>query len=259
VATVAEVRNGLAATSVPDDLAKALLKGASSLWLSSDSGVQLAGDLALCHPPLNPQEVRARAIGGDEAWRLTVVAHDRRGLLADTAAILSRDGFSITGASVATWEDPKLALHALTIAGPEPSEERLDALGAALRAAEEGERPKVEFAPSGRAYVRHTGSANGTAMISVVAPDQTGLLATICRWLSDAGVSIEAAWITGEGEANDVFVVDGDVDVAALERLLTHADHLENVVGDMFADARRAGENFLSGVGKFLEQVFGRK
>ncbi len=260
MATIAELRKSLAATTVPDDVAAVLLEGASSLWLSSDNGTQLAGDLALCHPPLKRHEVRARAVGDEGTWRLTVVAHDRTGLLADTAAILSTDDFCITGASVATWEDLDLALHALTVAGPPPTDEKLDEIGAALRAASNGTRPSIPFTPQGRAYVRRTGVANGDAMISVVAPDQRGLLAAICRWFSDAGVSIQAAWITGVGEANDVFVIDGDADVAALERHLTLEDHsIQAVVGSMVTDARKAGEALARTSAEFLGRLLRRK
>jgi UTP:GlnB (protein PII) uridylyltransferase len=259
MATVAELRKGLAATTVPPDIAKALLKGASSLWLSSDSAAQLAGDLALCHPPLKRNEVRARAVGDDDEWRLTVVAHDRKGLLADTAAILSGDDFCIQGASATTWEALDLALHSITMTGPVPSEEKLDEIGATLRAASRGTRPSLPFTPIGRAFVRHTGSANGDAMISVVAPDQKGLLATVCRFFSDAGVSIQAAWITGEGEANDVFVVDGRVDVAALEQQLTLDDHsIQAVVGSMVTDARKAGEAVVRGGAELLGRLLKR-
>jgi predicted amino acid-binding ACT domain protein len=260
MATIAELRKGLADTTMPADVAETLLHGASSLWLSSDSGAQLAGDLALCHPPLKRNEVRARSVGGDDTWRLTVVAHDRTGLVADAAAILSGRDFGITGASVSTWDEFNLALIALTIDGAAPDEETLDEIGAALRAANDGARPMVPFEPIGRAYVRRSGSANGDAMISVVAPDQRGLLATICRWLGDAGVNIEAAWITGEDEANDVFVVDGDVDVHELEKLLTSDDQtVADVVGDMFADARRAGEALVRGAADVLGRLLGRK
>ena len=260
MATIAEIRKDLAATTVPDHVADALLKGATSLWLSSDSAGQLAGDLAMCHPPLKRAEVRARAVPLGDGWRLTVVAHDRKGLLADTAAILSLRGFSIRCASVSTWEDLDLALFAITVDGDPPGPDQLDAIGAALKAATKGDRPSVPFEPTGRAYVRHTGSANGDAMISVVAPDQPGLLATICRWFSDAGVSIEAAWITGEDEANDVFVVDGDVDVADLERRLTLEDHsIQAVVGDMIGDARRAGEELVKNAAGVALRVLRRK
>jgi UTP:GlnB (protein PII) uridylyltransferase len=261
MATISELRTGLASTTMPQEFADAMLKAASALWLSSDSAQQLCGDLAMCYPALKRAEVRARAVGQDGVWRLTVVAHDRNGLLADTAAILSMDGFSILSASVATWEDLDLALFAITIDGDDPGTERLDAIGEALKAASKGNRPGVPFTPIGRAYVRRTGVANGDDMISVVAPDQTGLLATICRWFSDEGASIEAAWITGEqDEANDVFVVDGEIDCAKLEASLTLEDHsIEAVVGSMFEEARRAGETMVRTAVTFLNRALGQK
>jgi [protein-PII] uridylyltransferase len=261
VATIAELRTELADTTVPPEITDTLLKGASSLWLSSDSGVQLAGDLALCYPALKRSEVRARAAAGEDAWRLTVVAHDRHGLLADTAAILSLDGFSIRSASVATWDELDIALFALTIDGAEPSTKRLDAIGKSLRAANRGDRPSVPFEPTGRAYARRTGVANGDDMISVIAPDQVGLLATVCRWFADEGANIEAAWIAGSGaEANDVFVIEGDVDLVKLERQLTLEDEsIQAVVGSMFEDARRAGEAFVRALLDFLRGFFAPK
>lgn len=261
MATVSQLRKGLGATTVPDDIAKALIAGASPLWLSSDSAAQLAEDLALCHPPLKRAEVRARAVAGDDGWRLTVVAHDRNGLLADTAAILAGFGHSVRGASVATWKELDLALHAITVDGAPPTDAQLDKLGAALRAATKGKRPPRQFEPAGRAFVRYTGEANGKAMISVVAPDQTGLLAAICSWFAEHGTSIEAAWITGDGEANDVFVVTGDVDVAALERRLTAPSELASitdVAGDMFAQARDIGETIVRAGVDFVRGLVSR-
>lgn len=249
MATVAQLRKGLAGTTVPDDVAAALIKGASPLWLSSDSAALLAEDLALCYPPLNTSEVRARAVAAEDGWRLTVVAHDRKGLLADTAEILADANYSVRAASVATWGgNLKLALHSITLAGDAPDDSELETIGAALRAANAGKRAKFVFAPRGRAYVSKTGDANGDPMISVVAPDQRGLLAAICRWFAEAGASIEAAWITGEEEANDVFVVKGDIDVTSLERRLS-ADHQPENVIDL---ARRLGEDFFN-------RVLGRK
>lgn len=262
MATITQLRKGLAATTVPDELAGALIAGASPLWLSSDAAMQLAEDLALCHPPLKRTEVRARAVSADEAWRLTVVAHDRKGLLADTAAILSGEGFSVRAASVATWKELDLALHAITVNGLAPSDEKLNEIGAALQAATKGARPILPFKPVGRAYVQKTGEANGHPMISVVAPDQTGLLATICRWFSDAGVSIQAAWITGEAEANDVFVVSREVDVSALEKRLTEpgeANSIADVAGDMFGQAREVGEAIVTGAVDFVRGFLARR
>lgn len=262
MATIAQLRKGLAATTLPDDLTAALIKGASPLWLSSDSAVQLAEDLALAHPPLKSKEVRARAIATDNAWRLTVLAHDRKGLLADTATILANDGYCIVDASVATWLELDLAIHSVTVNGAVPSDDTLNALGAAIQAATGGTRPTLKFEPVGRAYVKRTGDANGFPMISVVAPDQPGLLAKICRWFSTNGISIQAAWITGEGDANDVFVVKGDVNVAALEQVLTAAgegNSIAEVAGDMFSQALEVGEAVVKNATDFLRGLLTRK
>ena len=62
MATITELREGLQATTVPSDIADCLIKHASPLWLSSENAALLAGDLALCHPPLKRHEVRARTV-----------------------------------------------------------------------------------------------------------------------------------------------------------------------------------------------------
>ena len=51
----------------------------------------------------------------------------------------------------------------------------------------------------------------------MAAVDQVGLLWAICRWFADHGVSIETvSAATDAGEANDGFIVVGDVDAEAL-------------------------------------------
>ena len=81
----------------------------------SESPAVIAGDLALCHPRLRRREVRAvaRPIDGSDAVRLTVVAHERPGLIADSAAVLAGHGLSVVEASAGTWSG--LALHAFTM------------------------------------------------------------------------------------------------------------------------------------------------
>ena len=166
----------------------------------------------------------------------------------------------MVGASAATWTELDLALHSITVAGPTPADDVLDEIGSALRAASDGARQVLPFKATGRAYVSRAGDANGDPMISVIAPGQKGLLATICRWFADSGASIEAAWITGEDEANDVFVVTGDVDIADLERILTAGDEsLAGVVGDMFGEARDIGESIVRGAVSFVKDLFSRK
>lgn len=87
----AEVASVLRRTRVPQLTVRTLLRDAPPLWLMSESAPILAGDLALCHPKPRKGEVRAvaRPIESSGAVRLTVVAADRPGLLADSAAVLA--------------------------------------------------------------------------------------------------------------------------------------------------------------------------
>ena len=208
-------------TTVPKELADELLSTAPSLWLASDGDGDLASDLALCHPPLAPREVRARvATAGPTRWRLTVAAHNRRGLLADTAGLLAHEGLSISSASAVTWPHLDLALHAVCLPGAPPGAVTLQRLGNRLRAAAEGTRPEVRFEPEGQAEARVVGEAGGDGIVAVTAPDQFGLLWAICRWFADNGGDIQAAGISGGATVHDVFIVRDCPDVAGLERVL---------------------------------------
>jgi hypothetical protein len=208
-------------TTMPEGLADELLSTAPSLWLASDGDGDLASDLALCHPPLAPREVRARmATAGPTRWRLTVAAHNRRGLLADTAGLLAHEGLSISSASAVTWPHLDLALHALCLPGAPPGPVTLERLGKRLRAAAEGDRPEVRFEPEGEAEARVVGEAGGDGIVAVTAPDQFGLLWAICRWFADNGGDIQAAGVSGGAIVHDVFIVRDCPDVAGLEGLL---------------------------------------
>lgn len=226
MAAAKELRRLLDRTSMPPELIGTLIGSAPSLWLTSDGPAALAGDLALCHPALGPAEVRARAstATADGSWRLTVVARDRPGLLADTAAVLAAEGLSVEGAAVATWGEPDIALHALRVTGPLPDEQVLARVGDRLRTMGPAERPTVPFSPVGEARVWVAGDADGDPVITVEAPDQVGLLWAICRWLADHDLSIQAAWVTSDTQARDVFVVRGAVDTTALQRRLSRQE-----------------------------------
>jgi [protein-PII] uridylyltransferase len=186
----------------------------------------LAADLALCHPKFGPDEVRAvaRQIEGPSTVRLTIVARDRRGLLADTAGVLAAHGLSIAEASAATWAKQGIALHALTITGavdlPPGAWERI---GDDLRAVGmEGEKLRPVFAPSGRPIVTVDGTGSEQALVRVTANDEIGLLWAICRWFADHELSIESLHATTEeGLAHDVFLVTGRCDPPDLARHLT--------------------------------------
>ena len=243
-APVTELRRLLVPTTLPAKLAGDLVTTAPSLWLSSDAASDLAGDLALCHPPLGPAEVRARVTRSKTGtWRLTVAAHDRPGLLADTAGVLTREGLSILTASVATWNHLDLALHAVTLPGPVPGPDKLDRIGRRLRSASTGEWIEVQYKPLGRASVRNEGDANGDPMIAVTAPDQPGLLWAACRLLADQGVSIQAAWAAGDDDngATGVFVVRGFPDLPQLERRLSRGERpLHERIGGMLVGSAKS-------------------
>ena len=217
--SVDEVRRLLATTSVPPTTARRLLDGVSQLWALSEAPDVLAADLALCHPRVRADEVRAvaRQLPDGDRFRLTVVAQDRHGFLADTTAVLATAGVSVERASVMTWPEHDLALHALTVHSEDGIDTGLwEQLGARLQAS--AETPvRMLFRPSGRARVTTTGAGTSTSIVRVNAPDDIGLLSAICRWFADHGISIEAAGIdTTNGVANDVFLIDGDCDTAAL-------------------------------------------
>lgn len=229
-----ELRQLLLVTTIPADLADELVRDAPGLWLASDAIQVLAADLALCHPTLGPGEVRARVSTSPTGWRLTVVAPDRPGLLADSALVLAEEGISVASASVATWADRGLALHSLTVAGPPPEPSVLRRLGVRLRADTRPLRSarRIAFEPIGRATVTRSGTANGDDLLTVRAPDQPGLLSAVCAWLAARGASIQAAWIGEDAVASadgglpqvtDVLVVRGGIDVDELAAFLTVA------------------------------------
>ncbi len=240
-ANVAQLRELLDRTTLPAPVATRLLDGISPLWALSESPTVLAGDLALCHPRIRPGEVRAvaRQMPAPNTFRLTVVATDRPGLLADTAATLAAERVSVEAASVMTWPSGRLAMHAVTVrSDTEFDEARWTAIGARLRETAEGAAPAYRFTPSGRARVTRTGEAVGKSIVRVTAPDRLGLLSAVCRWFADQGVSIEAADIaTADGTANDVFLVDGDCDTELLARHLSADSASSSAAGTRFVRA----------------------
>jgi UTP:GlnB (protein PII) uridylyltransferase len=241
MASVSEVKSLLVATTMPQAVIDESLDRASTLWLMSAPAEQLAGDLVLCHPPIGAQEVRAAAHPLDDGGiRLTVVAHDRPGLLADTAAVLAAEGLSVSAASAMSWADSGVALHALTIADAELTPERWARLGAGLQGLGTAEPPTVRFTPIGRATVHSSPSGMGRCVVTVTAPDQVGLLWAICRWFADHGASIEAAHVGAEnGLVQDHFIIVGRPDVNGLRDRLTGKSRSLVVLPEIFGLVRR--------------------
>ncbi len=218
----------LATTTMRRTVIRRLLDGVSPLWLLSAPPVVLAADLTLCHPRLGPGEVRAvaRPTRSANTHRFTVVAHDRAGLLADTAAILAADGITVVYASVTTWPRERRALHSLTVRSTTTmTADRWNIIGERLRHIGM-DRPTAgvdrhRFVARGRVEVTITGQGDGKSVVRVTAPDQIGLLSAVCRWFAEHDVSVDAASIaTVDGTAKDVFTIQGTCDVDGLVRHL---------------------------------------
>jgi pimeloyl-ACP methyl ester carboxylesterase/predicted amino acid-binding ACT domain protein len=224
--TMAELRSLLRRTTIPTRVVTRLLTAASPLWMMSEQPAVLATDLALCHPPLARAEVRAvaRPMEDPATFRLTVVAADRPGLLADSAAALAEEGLTVLSASAATWTDHDIALHSLTFASTKARAPDWDALGARLRSSATREQTASLYVPTGRATVSVAGGGPGRSVVKVTAPDGIGLLEAISRWFAEHGVSIEAAEITTrDGTATDRFLVEGEFESSALASQLSRA------------------------------------
>jgi UTP:GlnB (protein PII) uridylyltransferase len=234
VATAEKIQRLLETTTMPSTVIEELVGASSPLWLTSAPPAVLAKDLVLCYPALGESEVRAVAhpLNGD-LTRLTVVAHDRRGFLADTAAVLAADGVSVVAASAVTWATIGVALHALTVRGAHLSPTRWDQIGERLRAVAAGESMAVEFVPTGRAEVLCSPPEGDRRVLAVEAEDQVGLLWAICRWLADHGLSIESAHVNEvDGRASDKFVILGRAGVGGLRTRLTAPSR--GIVGQAF-------------------------
>jgi pimeloyl-ACP methyl ester carboxylesterase/predicted amino acid-binding ACT domain protein len=224
----AEVRRLLRGTRVPERTARAMLRKGPPLWLMSESAAVLARDVALCHPKLAGGEVRATALPmeGTRSVRLSIVARDRRGLLADSAAVLAANGLSITRASAATWPRQHVALHSFVVEnGATLDEDAWRSIGDSLRTmVAEGAPPPISVQPVGPVKVEIHGSGGGRSLVEVTAQDQVGLLSTLCRWIADLGADIESLHArTIRRVAHDTFLVAGDVDESLVSRRASRA------------------------------------
>jgi pimeloyl-ACP methyl ester carboxylesterase/glycine cleavage system regulatory protein len=204
-----------------------LIDSAAPLWLLSESSSTLASDLVLCRPKLRKDEVRAlaRHIESSTSVRLTIVAQDRRGLLADSAAVLTSNGLSISHASASTWQKQKLALHSFIVeGGAEFDSGAWDTLGRRLRTmVATGKAPIPILQPLRPVSVTVRGSSD-RSIVKVVAPDQQGLLSTMCRYFQIHDVNIETLHArTRAGIAHGTFLVKGEIVAEDLKVRLEHS------------------------------------
>lgn len=222
-----EVERLLKRTHLSKRDVRTLIDSASPLWLLSESAPTLASDLVLCRPKLRKDEVRAlaRHIESSTAVRLTIVAQDRRGLLADSAAVLTSNGLSISHASASTWRRQNLALHSFTVEGGDKFDTMAwDTLGKRLRTmVATGKAPIPILRPLRPVSVTVQGS-DDRSIVKVVAPDEQGLLSTICRYFQTHDVNIETLHArTRNGVAHDTFLVTGEVEAEGLKVRLEHS------------------------------------
>ncbi len=223
--TLERLHDALADTSLPPGLTDDLAPEALDLWLMSEPSVELlASDRALCHPAPGRDEARARAVAVDRLgrWRITVVATDRPGLLADTTGVIASAGMAVLAASALTFGAEPLAVHSPTVFAPKLDEKGWEELGEKLRQAAAGGLARPVFEPTGVTEVSATGQPGGLHLVTVSAPDQLGLLSAVCAGLAAQSVSIQVALVAGrERRAEDLFLVRGDVDVADLAARLS--------------------------------------
>src|SRR5438552_136884 len=86
-----------ARSDLPPALIDGVLADPPALWLRGESPDVIAGDIALCHPPLAANEIRISVAPAlvPGALRISVLAGDRPGLLAATAGTLAANGLSV--------------------------------------------------------------------------------------------------------------------------------------------------------------------
>jgi UTP:GlnB (protein PII) uridylyltransferase len=230
VASVEEVRGVLAFSRVPRELSDELLDDAPELWLRGESPDVIAGDVALCHPPLATKEVRVwcapALIAG--ALRVSVLAYDRPGLLAATTGALAHAGLSVIQAAAMTWPARGWALQRALVADPKARSTRpveRDLLCAQLRSAvRDGPMADVRFTPTGPVQVQATPEPGGRQILRVLAPDRPALLWAISNWLERSQCNVLVARATPAGlQADDAFLVDGEPDPDQLWAYLSDA------------------------------------
>ena len=233
--STAEIRMLLEPTSVPGPLVDEFVAETNALWFVAERPDVVAGEVVLCHPPIEEHEVRAVVMATDQpgSWRITVATADRPGLLAATAGVLAKEGLSVTNAAITVLGVSRIALQRITVeqAAGHHDDQIWDDLGTRLRTVLGERRPvSVRWTPSQPVTVACHPQGLGRVMVQVTAPDTTGLLWAITTAISAGGANIEAARLSSEGGmASDVFICEGPVDGMALADALSEVEVVEEV------------------------------
>lgn len=208
------------ARGVDAELAVALVNGAPEPWWAAADPALLAADIALLAPLPGVDEARVR-IGtpvADGPWDLSIVVHDRPGLLATTAQVLAEQGLSIVSARIASWSSHGLALQRIGVVPleiPLSGEPEWPFIGQKLRTALTGPvsaSNESAMLPDGCAVrAVRPGREPSQWFIDIEANDEIGLLARIAGTLLALGADVIAADIRSrDGRAIDTFLVHLD-------------------------------------------------
>jgi UTP:GlnB (protein PII) uridylyltransferase len=216
-----DLRDRAIAVGIHEPIVVALLDGAPAAWWSAPFD-DLMADLVLLAPGLLPGQVRLRISAPTEGqlWDLSLVAPDRRGLLATTASVCAAHGMSIRSGRAATW--PGLGLQRMQIEPqvvPLSGEPDWTPLGQALRSALCDADPGQPNGAPEHLVTHETVDfsidtieklPDAMMKVSITAVSQIGLLAAITRALTTAGADIRSAeFVDHDGVISDVFVVSG--------------------------------------------------
>lgn len=220
-------QRGMTLASVTD-----LVQHAPAGWVGAASTTELVDDLQLIAPGLEPAAIRVRVKESpDLAWELSVVAHDRPGLLATSCRVLADHGLTIHAARVASWIDRGLALQRFVVAPvvvPLSGEPDWPPITLALRSAllaEPSGTGSVQELPAGGSIERLDALSGGRTSVRFRAPDAPGLLADLTSFLSGLGADVESAIVRSEGsDGVDDFVL-AFADPSGLQRLEALAAH----------------------------------
>jgi Kef-type K+ transport system membrane component KefB len=163
----------------------------------------LAAQAALCEPPPSADAVRVMvtANGAPHHWRISLVAHDRAGLLAAESSVFVKRELDVTSATVATWRDG-CALGTFTVlASDKPDADELEAeIVAELRT------PQTPIAVPDAALDFDNLASPWHTICTVRAPDRRGLLHSLTAGFAATGVSVHSARLAIEGtDVVDVF------------------------------------------------------
>lgn len=209
----------------PDRRAEALLSSVDSRYLITAGVEQVLAHARLVHPVPAPGQLRAAARSGpaEGTVTITVVAGDRRGLMAMCAGVLAAHGLTVLDARAFTTEGG-LALDWFVVrpgggleGGPDWSEVENDLRRAAAgewdvdtavaaREARRDARPRPLAAPV--PIEVSFDLRDGLSRIEVHGPDTPGLLYRLAHVLAEAKADVLGARVATLGpEVRDVFFV----------------------------------------------------